>query len=255
MTPERLFQALGLPASCVLRKRLPKNLLEANGVARAGDKQAITNGIAAAWWLASLKPASIGVAEYHTESRSYVELAVLHVELKPAAKVSRLINLLHAALPHPALLLVSGPLTSLSLVHKRITPGNGRGIDSALVEAQWPADAQPDAHDEAFAASLSLGPRQALELPPAHLGELYERWIESVEALLAARRCGRFGLPVSATEAMQRRTALADCNRLEAQMAQLRAAALRERQMVRLAVLNQTLQAARSAHQLAQQAL
>lgn len=255
MTPERLLQALALPASCLVHKRLPKTVLTEHGAVRAGDKQAIEQGVAAAHWLASIKPGSVGIAEHSSETRSYVELAVLHVELKQGAKASRLVQLLHAALPHPLLLLTSGALCSLSLVHKRIAPGNHRAVDGAVVQVQWVGDAEAEPYTAAFAAALGIGPRHALELPPADLAELYQRWIEAVEALLAARRIGRFGLPASVDEAANRRKALEDCARLEAEMARLRTTAQRERQLTRLATLNHELQAARTAHQQAQQAL
>lgn len=255
MTPEQLLHALRLPASCLVQRRLPKTLLDQHGAARAGDKQVIAQGIASAHWLASLKPASTGIAEHHSDTRAYVELAVLHVELKPGARAQRLIQLLHAALPHPLLLLTTGGLNSLSLAHKRIAPGNHRAVDGAVVDVQWSSPAEAEPHAAAFLAALAVGQRQALELPAADLAEQYQRWIEATEALLAARRSGRFALPVGAEEAARRRAALAECARLEAEMARLRAAALRERQMVRLTDLNHTLQAARAAHHTAHLAL
>lgn len=238
MTPEQLLHALRLPASCLVQRRLPKTLLDQHGAARAGDKQVIAQGIASANWLASLKPASTGIAEHHSDTRAYVELAVLHVELKPGARSQRLIQLLHAALPHPLLLLTTGGLNSLSLAHKRIAPGNHRAVDGAVVDVQWSSPAEAEPHAAAFLAALAVGQRQALELPAADLAEQYQRWIEATEALLAARRSGRFALPVGAEEAARRRQLLHQCSQLDAAIAQVRAAGKRETDLAAGAALN-----------------
>jgi hypothetical protein len=64
------------------------------------DRKLIQEGIEEITWVAALKPASIGVPEYHDEQRTYLELAVLLVDLREAGKVTRLAELIHRAIPY-----------------------------------------------------------------------------------------------------------------------------------------------------------
>jgi hypothetical protein len=255
MTTADLLTALALPNTCRVDRRLAKTMLADHGATRANDRKALLDGVESAHWLASLKPTTVAIPEHRSESRHYVESVVLHVALRPEAKAQRLVHLLHAALPHPALLLTSGAGTSLSLCHKRLAQNRltqagatARVVDGPLAEVRWPTEQTTEPYAAEFAAALGLGPRHPQELPPTDLAALYQRWIEAVQALQAARRTARFALAATAEQAERRRMALAECDRLEAEMARIRAAAGRERQMVRLAALNHTLQAARVAH-------
>ena len=66
-------------------------------------------------------------------------------------------------------------------------------------------------------------------------------------ALEAARRTGRFEILDVAERRAARREALRDCTRLEAEMARLRAAAAKEKQMPRQVELNLELKRAEAA--------
>ena len=77
-----LIAALALPGSALVNRRVPKSMLVENGAPTPGDKRRIRDGIEEIWWLAALKPTTIGVAEYRDEAREYLEIAVLHVILR-----------------------------------------------------------------------------------------------------------------------------------------------------------------------------
>ena len=62
-----------------------------------------------------------------------------------------------------------------------------------------------------------------------------------MQALLAARLTGSYQTPATPEQAAARRQALADCERLEAEVSRLRAQALREKQLARQVELNLTL--------------
>ena len=69
-------------------RRVPKTLLLEHGAPTAADKRRINEGIERAAWVAALKPATIGVAAYRDDVREYLEIAVLHLELRARRRAS-----------------------------------------------------------------------------------------------------------------------------------------------------------------------
>lgn len=235
MTGDEAIAALDLPAVARVDRRVPKTLFLEHGAPTAADKRRISEGIEQVQWVAALKPTTIGVAAYRDNDREYLEIAVLRVMLRAAAKVGRLIELVHRAVPYPVLLVAEqGERTHLSLAHKRWSQGEGGKtvLDGEVVGVEWDG-AGDDPHRGAFHDALALG-RQ----PRGTLFALYYGWIDTVLALQAARRIGVFATPGSAGHAAARREALQECARLEADIARLRAAAAKEKQMARQVELN-----------------
>ena len=86
---------------------MPKKLLVEQGAPTAADKRQIQDGIEEMIWVAALKPTNIGVPAFRDDVREYLEIAVLTVALRPAAKPTRLIELIHRAIPYPLVLVTS----------------------------------------------------------------------------------------------------------------------------------------------------
>lgn len=230
-----VLAALDLPAAARVERRVPKTMLHEHGAPTAADKRRISDGVEQLLWVAALKPTTIGVAEYRDDAREYLEIAVLHMMLRAPAKVGRLVELVHRAVPYPVLLVAEqGERAHLSLVHKRWSQGEaGKTVlDGEVVGVEWDG-AGDDPYRGAFHDALALG-RQ----PRGTLFSLYQGWIDTLLALQAARRTGVFATPGSPGSAAARREALQECARLEADIARLRAAAARERQMARQVELN-----------------
>lgn len=265
LSAQTLIHALRLPEGCRVDQRVPKKLLLENGAATAADKRLITEAIEEIQWVAALKPNTIGVPDYRDTLREYLEIAVLAVTVrgvvKPASH-SRLAELVHRAVPYPVLLLlIEGQSLTLSLAHKRwaqneadkvVLDGSPISVTvSVTVSASLsevnaadashpdPAEAvqaDSDLTESAFIQSLSVT-RQ----PQATLHALYQGWVDCVQALLAARLTGSYQTPTTPEQAAARRQALADCERLEAEVSRLRAQAAKEKQMARQVELNLTL--------------
>lgn len=240
MTTQDIVLALGLPDSCRVDQRVPKKLLVENGAPTAADKRQINDGIEEIHWVAALKPNTIGVAEYRDDVREYVEIAVLTVTLRATddkpAKVARLAELVHRAVPYPVLLLLhSGQRVMLSLAHKRWAQNEAGKVvlDGGVVSASLPDDAPSAATLSAFTQALALTSQ-----PQATLFGLYQGWIDSVQALLAARLTGTFKAADSPEQAVARRQALQECQRLELEEARLRTQADKEKQLARQVELN-----------------
>jgi glycine cleavage system regulatory protein len=79
------------------------------------------------------------------------------------------------------------------------------------------------------------------------LYRLYQGWIDTLLALLAARVTGIYALAASPDQAATRREALRECARLDAEIARLRTIAAKEKQMSRQVALNLELKRAEAA--------
>jgi len=235
MTVDQLLQTLALPDSTRVQQRVPKKLLVEHGAATAHDKRLIQDGIDEIIWLASLKPHLIGVPEHEDEHRHYREAAVLSLALRPGTRTARLVELLHRAVPHPVLLAttVDGSL-GLSVTHLRRsqTEAGQTVLDGPVMSAQVP----PGGGGVAFQTALALA-----NLPRANLHALVQGWIDTIAALDVAQETGSFVPSTSRAEAEVRHAALQQLRDLQAQAAELRARAVKERQLARQVALSDEL--------------
>jgi hypothetical protein len=235
MNGDTLIEALDLPASSTVDQRVPKKLLLENGASTAADKRLINDGIEELLWLAALKPTTIGVPEYRDDVREYLEIAVLRLTLRTAAKKVRLLELVHRAIPYPLLLLTKqDERRELSAAHKRWSQGEaGKTVlDGNVVGAEW--DAEHDGERwPAFRDALALGKQ-----PRASLHVLYQGWIDTLLVLQAARVTGDFAFAADVEHAARRHAALQECARLDSEIARLRATAAKEKQLSRRVELN-----------------
>lgn len=235
MTLEILLSALDLPVGTRVDQRVPKKLLLENGAPTAADKRVINEGIEELQWLAALKPATVGVEEYRDTEREYLEIAVLGLTLRAGAKIKRLLELVHRAVPYPVLLLVQEvDGQRLSLSHKRhaLNEADKTVLDGDPVEVIL--DRKSGGGDvSAFLEALTFG-RQ----PRADLRVLYQGWIDTLLAQQAASLTGAFAPASSPTHADVRRMGLRRYEQLDSDIARLRNAAAKESQVARQVDLN-----------------
>lgn len=244
MTAADLIAALELPSGARVDRRVPKSLLIEHGAPTAADKRRINEGIEEVQWVATLKPTTIGVPALRDEVREYLEIAVLSVALRVEATTERLTELIHRAVPYPVFLLVAkGTRLTVSLAHKRRSQGeagatvlDGEPVAATLAESE-PGGLQLEFHE---ALSLARQPRADLYL-------LYQGWVDTLLALLAARVTGFFAAAASPDQAASRREALRECARLDTEIARLRAVAAKEKQVPKQVALNLELKRAEAA--------
>ena len=184
-----LITALAFPDSALVDRRVPKTLLIENGAPTAADKRRIREDIEEIRWLAALKPTTVGVAEYRDAAREYLEIAVLQLSLRVETSSNRLTELVHRAVPYPVLLIMrQGDAMEVSLAHKRWSQGEtGKTVLDGDVVATGMINDYVDGTNIAFCDSLAMS-RQ----PHGSLLELYQGWIDAVQALRAARVTGVF---------------------------------------------------------------
>jgi hypothetical protein len=232
---QRLINALALPESTRVEQRVSKTLLFEQAAATAADRRTIKEGIEALWWLATLKPSNIGVPAFADEQREYLEIAVLHLTTRVAAakgaKLTRLIELLHRAIPYPVLLLVESETTLLSLAHKRWAQNEK---DRMVLEEDYPHTTEiTDGDPEAFWGGLALNNQ-----PQTNLFSLYEGWLACLLALDAWRETGQYRPPRNIDHLPRQRQCLHQARELAEETERLRKQAAKERQMARQVELN-----------------
>jgi len=206
-----VIDALALPPDARVDQRVPKKLLLDQGVPTTADKRQIQDGIEDIHWIAALKPTNIGVPDYRDDVREYLEIAVLTVSFRQAAKPARLIELIHRAIPYPVMLLSGqNEKVTLSLAHKRWSQGE---TGKVVLDKGYPQMAQinTDKSQEnhlrtsadvtgAFLASLALS-----TLPAADLFALYQAWIDRLAGLEAELAELKTFLKLSADDADKHR--------------------------------------------------
>jgi hypothetical protein len=235
MKASLLLDALDLPATTMVEKRVPKTLLHEHGAPTAADKRQINEGIEQLVWVAALKPTTIGVAEYRDKLREVLEIAVLRLTLRATAKAGRLIELVHRAVPYPVLLIAEqGSTVGLSAAHKRWSQAEASKtvLEGDVVTVEWDTD-QDNQRWLGFCDALALG-----QQPRTNLQALYQGWIDTLLALQAARVTGAFAVATTAEQAGLRHKALQECTRLGREIARLRATAAKEKQIARRVDLN-----------------
>lgn len=231
MTAAEIITALELPSSAMVNQRVAKQMLADNAAATAADKRSILDGIEEIQWLAALKPGNIGVPEFRDDTRTYLELAVLSLGVRASAKTTRLVELVHRAIPYPVLLIVKaeGGL-ALSLAHIRQAHNEAH---KTVLDGESVFTISADAISHSFLQAMALS-RQ----PRSDLFALYQGWIDTVMALQAAQLTGHFTASVSREQAAMRRAALRQCRDLTTEIATLRKAAAKEKQLARQVDLN-----------------
>ncbi len=229
-----VIYALGIPPNALVEQRVPKKLLLEHGAPTAADKRQIQDGIGEILWVAALKPTNIGVPAFEDALRQYLEIAVVTVELRPAAKSPRLIELIHRAIPYP-LVLATGQsgAVSLSLAHKRWSQGEaGKVVVDEVRQAALNPDA-PSTQEADFLASLAVS-----RLPSQDLFTLYDGMLARLAALEASRITGAFAPPDSSEQASALRQGLERHAQLQRDLNLLRARAAKEKQINRRVELN-----------------
>lgn len=231
----RLVAALGFPERAAVNQRIPKKMLIETGMPTAADKRTITDGIDDIQWLAALKPVTVGIPAYQDEARDYLEIAILSLNLRPDAKASRIAELVHRAIPYPTFLMAySSSGVSISLAHKRWAQNEaGKTVlDGDVLETNLHSPGRSDLVQQ-FVDALALDKQ-----PRLSLHALYQGWMDTVIALQTAFITGVFAITSSREHAADRHQALQEVKKLRVEIARLKAAATKEKQIARQVELN-----------------
>jgi hypothetical protein len=174
------------------------------------------------------------VPAYHDAAREYLEIAIVQAHWRDGAKIARLTELIHRAIPYPVVLVAEQDgAPSVSLAHKRWAQNEaGKTVLDGEVESARLVDTEPNVA-EAFLCSLALA-----QQPRGSMWMLYCGWESCLAALQAAKLTGRFVLVDTDERKAARRAALRRVLELRERIAQLRRTAVAASQMARQVELN-----------------
>jgi len=228
-----VVRALAIPQNACVDQRIPKKMLMQQCAPTQADKRKIQDGIEDMFWIAALKPSNIAVPVCRDEVREYLEIAVISATLRPKAKSSRLVELIHRSIPYPAVFLsAQAEAVTFSLAHKRHSLGEAGQvvIDGDIVAVDI---SRESALETNFMASLAVA-RQ----PATNLYALYQSWMNRVEELTAARITGHYVSTETLSDTAARKEAIKDHVKIRCELAALRADALKEKQLNRRVEIN-----------------
>lgn len=231
-----LITALELPTGSRVDQRIPKKLLVENGAPTAATKRNINEGVEEIQWVASLKSTTIGVPEYRNDAREYLEITVLHIALRQDAKAARIAELTHRAIPYPLLLLLtSESQLTVSMAHVRWAQNEAGKVvlDGEVLAVNLSEPTPAIEMSSAFLRALSIA-RQ----PRENLMVLYQGWLDTLAAYQAAQITGTFSQSRNGEQATARRASLQECRDIEQQIAILKSAATKEKQLARQVAMN-----------------
>ena len=122
---DMVFDHLALPDSTFLGTRITKKMLIDNNELSSADKKLVTDVIQSVEWINTLKPETLNIPVYVTETVEYIEIAVIRMVLKTdgkqKGKLNKINKLLHSLIPYPVILLVKQEdELAISLADKRI---------------------------------------------------------------------------------------------------------------------------------------
>lgn len=229
LTPEAVRAALALPPDSAPARRIPKSVLAEHGGLTTADRKLLDRSVERLDWLATLSPATIGVAAFDDAEHPVPAIQVLAVTAR-AEPVRRLLLAVHRTIPVPVLLLSTHNGTlQLSLAPLRRAE---RVTDRMVVERLVLAPPLREPLDEAgraFLESLALP-----GLPRTTLGAVHDALLWRVEALQAAHVVGsRFRLPQDAAAAAAQRARLAEHAALHAEWLAARSSSRAETHLAR----------------------
>jgi hypothetical protein len=231
MIADEIVAAFALPAGVIRPTRIHKTVLNDRGSVTAVDRKLVDTAIDRLDWVATFSPASIGVAA--GDGATAIQLLMLSARTTPT---QRLLNLIHRAIPIPAVLITTfekGTRISLAPLRQSERVEGDMVVERLLVSPEIGVSSPTS---DAFLASLAVG-----GLSQTSLGRLYEGLVWRVEAFMAAGVSGTaFRLPVNAADAEARRVALARYEQVAAECSRARAAARNEKQLARQVGLAET---------------
>jgi len=230
-----LYDHMGIPDTCHLGKRVYKKLFHENAQLGVTDKRAFRDDIDVITWVYTLKPNTIAIQAYEDDEREYHEVAVLQIDAKTQLRTNRIAQIIHRAIPYPIVAVFAyRTACALSLAHKRFSQAEkGAIVADDFCTTDWFDLSTPSEIHRAFLSSLSVA-----DLPHTHFLAFYSGLFDRLIALDCARLTGRYRIEAAAERRETRQQCLAQCRDLESRIAEVRAAAKREKQISRLTELN-----------------
>ncbi|MGI2227721.1 DUF4391 domain-containing protein [Shewanella frigidimarina] len=204
---DKVYQHLGLPDSTFLGTRITKKMLldssSHNGNELSpNDKKLVTDVIQSIEWLNTLKPETLNIPVYVTDTVEYIEVAVIRVTLKLPQELGRkdkgkhksnaskkVTKLIHTLIPYPVILLLElADELLISLADKRINQADKtKLVIEHIYNSDWlNSSSLTNAHND-FLNDFSLK-----NVSNLNYFELYQDFIAMLIGLETSKISGRY---------------------------------------------------------------
>lgn len=190
---EKVCENLALPDSTFLGTRITKKMLVDNNELSSNDKKLVTDVIQSIVWQNTLKPETLNVPVYVTETVEYIEIAVIRVvlksDIKNKAKLKNVAKLLHTLIPYPVILLLElGEELAISLADKRINQADkSKLVIEHIYNSDWLSSTGLTENENHFLNDFSLKNVSSL-----NYFELYQDFIAMLIGLETSKISGRY---------------------------------------------------------------
>ena len=190
---DKVCDHLKLPESTFLGTRITKKMLTDNNELSSHDKKLVTDVIQSIEWRNTLKPDTVNISMYVTDTVEYLEVAVIRVVLKAGKKhkdrLTNITKLLHTLIPYPVVLLVElQDDLSISLADKRINQADKtKLVIEHIYNSDWLHPEKLSANENDFLNDFSL-----VNVSSLNYFELYQDLISILIGLKASRISGNY---------------------------------------------------------------
>lgn len=188
---DKVCDHLKLPESTFLGTRITKKMLIDNNELSSHDKKLVTDVIQSIEWRNTLKPDTVNISIYVTDTVEYLEVAVIRVVLKAGEKhkdrLTNITKLLHTLIPYPVILLVElQDDLAISLADKRINQADKtKLVIEHIYNSDWLHPEKLSANENYFLNDFSL-----VNVSSLNYFELYQDFISMLIGLKASRISG-----------------------------------------------------------------
>ena len=190
---DKVYDHLKLPESTFLGTRITKKMLIDNNELSSNDKKLVTDVIQSIEWRNTLKPDTVNISIYVTDTVEYLEVAVIRVVLKTGEKhkdrLTNITKLLHTLIPYPVVLLVElQDDLAISLADKRINQADKtKLVIEHIYNSDWLHPEKLSANENVFLNDFSL-----VNVSSLNYFELYQDFISMLIGLKASRISGNY---------------------------------------------------------------
>lgn len=190
---DKVCDHLKLPDSTFLGTRITKKMLTDNNELSSHDKKLVTDVIQSIEWSNTLKPDTVNISIYATDTVEYLEVAVIRVVLKAGKKhkdrLTNITKLLHTLIPYPVVLLVElQDELAISLADKRINQADKtKLVIEHIYNSDWLHPEKLSANENDFLNDFSL-----VNISSLNYFELYQDLISMLIGLKASRISGNY---------------------------------------------------------------
>jgi len=190
---EMVFDHLALPDSTFLGTRITKKMLIDNNELSSADKKLVSDVIQSVEWINTLKPETLNIPVYVTETVEYIEIAVIRLVLKTdgkqKGKLNKINKLLHSLIPYPVILLVKQEdELAISLADKRINQADkSKLVIEHIYSSDWLITKNLTENENYFLNDFSLKNSSNI-----NYFELYHDFISMMISLETSKISGRY---------------------------------------------------------------